>query len=114
MHFYLTQMHVPTFISFVSLSQLLQENQPYGVVVHLEIPETPRNVDMGMFMIRMLVNGRDDRSEKVKDWFGDDDDDDHREKNSWFYGKQKKNNVASRLQASRPVGFESWFLILPC
>ena len=67
-----------------------------------------------MFMIRMLVNGRDDRSEKVKDWFGDDDDDDHREKNSWFYGKQKKNNVASRLQASRPVGFESWFLILPC
>ncbi|CAK8692557.1 unnamed protein product [Clavelina lepadiformis] len=36
---------------------LLQEAQQYSIVVRMELPETPSNLEMGMFMVKMDVNG---------------------------------------------------------
>ena len=37
--------------------QLLQEGQTYSVVLKLELPETPGNLKMGMFMSNIVVQG---------------------------------------------------------
>lgn len=38
--------------------QLLQEGQAYNIVLKLELPETPQNLNLGMFMANMTVKGQ--------------------------------------------------------
>nr|CAB3226326.1 seipin [Phallusia mammillata] len=63
---------------------LLQEGQPYGVVIHLQAPETTINKEIGMFMIQMKVNGQSITESKPK---GTPEPETDRPNNSWFYGK---------------------------
>lgn len=44
-------------ISYPTNAMLLHEGQSYSVLIKLELPETPENLNMGMFMVNMEVNG---------------------------------------------------------
>ncbi|KYQ91560.1 EGF-like domain-containing protein [Tieghemostelium lacteum] len=41
------------------LNAELQKNKLYNIYLELELPESPKNIDMGMFMVCMVINNND-------------------------------------------------------
>ena len=42
-------------ITLTHQRQLLQSNQPYKIIIDLELPESEANKDLGMFMVQVIL-----------------------------------------------------------
>ncbi|XP_057366910.1 seipin-like [Daphnia carinata] len=45
-------------VTLTNQRQLLQSNQPYNIIIDLELPESEANKELGMFMVQLTLTGK--------------------------------------------------------